>query len=111
MVEPFELLPPVVVLDPVCLAVPEEPVAEPVLEPVFVPDGLGVWVAEEAVHRESVCNVVKEEFGEAGLLGMNSQLLLAELLFCRTTRESNSGNHRGQGHAAVNVESKSRTSE
>lgn len=92
IVECFELLPPFVVLEPVCFAVPEEPVAVPVLElaveasPVFVADGLCVWVAVVV-------------------------LLLLELSFCRTTRDSNSGNHRGQGHAAVNVERKSRTSE
>ena len=59
------LEPPFVVLEPVCLAVPEEPVEEPlfVFEPelvvvgsaVFV-DGLLVCVAElEAVVHQSVC--------------------------------------------------------
>lgn len=44
------------VLEPVCFAVPEESVAEPVLElaleaaPVFEADGLCVWLAEVAVR-------------------------------------------------------------
>jgi len=60
-------------------------VPEPVVEPLFV------FEAEV----EAVLPVV--------------ELLL--LSFCRTTSESSSGNHRGQGHAAVKVERKSRTSE
>lgn len=43
-------------------------------------------------------------------LGLHS-LLLLELPFCLTTKESNSGNHRGQGHADVNVEMIRRTRE
>jgi len=88
------LLPPFV-LEPVCWAVPEEPVValfvfEAVVDPefVFVAVGLDVCAAEEP-----------------------ELLLLFELSFCLTTNESTSGNHLGQGHADVNVERKSRTSE
>ena len=103
--------PPFVVLEPVCLAVPEEPVEEPlfVFEPelvesaVFV-DGLFVCVAES----EAVIHQSRKDWQ---LLGMHLLLLLFESSFCLTTKASNSGNHRGQGHAAVKVERKSRTSE
>lgn len=42
---------------------------------------------------------------------MHSLLLLLVLSFCLTTKESNSGNHRGQGQADMKVERKRRTSE
>jgi hypothetical protein len=37
---------------------------------------------------------------------LGNSLVLFWLLFCRTIKESNSGSHRGQGHAVVNVERK-----
>jgi len=99
------LLPLFVVDEPVCLAVPEEPVEESlfvfeavlssvlsVLSAVFVADGLCVlvadWVAESVADPE-----------------------LLESVFCLTTKESISGNHLGQGQAAVKVERKRRTRE
>lgn len=85
------LLPPLVEL-PVCFAVPDEPV---VAEPLFVFELLAVG--------GTVCAADDE-----------AELLLLSLLllsFCLATKASSSGNHRGQGHAAVKVERKSRTSE
>jgi hypothetical protein len=64
VIEDLPVLPLFVVADPVCLAVPEEPVAEPVFEfvfefvlsAVFVADGLDVCAAAEvSVYHLSIC--------------------------------------------------------
>lgn len=86
-----------VVAEPVCFAVPEEPLEEPlsVFEAVFVFEAEFIFVAD------GLCVCLAED----------DELSLFELSFCLTIKESNSGSHRGQGHAAVKVERNNRTRE
>jgi len=93
VLELLSVLLPLFVLEPVCLTVPEEPV-----------------VALFVFEAEVVASSVFEAFGLAVCVA-EPELLLFELSFCLTTNASNSGNHLGQGHAAVKVERKSRMRE
>lgn len=84
------------VAEPVCLTVSEGPLEEP----LFVLEALSVFEAEFVFVADGLCVCDAEDV-----------LSLFELSFCLTTKESNSGSHRGQGHAAVKVERNNITSE
>jgi len=83
-----------------------------VVLPLLLPsvaDGASVWKSVMVLPAETRVSVgvgtkVVDDTWPVVVGAADAVLVLFGLLFCRTTKESNSGSHRGQGHAVVNVE-------